>query len=650
MMITRCYSCMNTFDSQYQICPHCGYNMQSGPVEPYHLTPGTIIQGRYIIGKVIGFGGFGTVYKTWDNVLNIAVAVKEYYPAGIAQRVPGTAEVIIQEENKEEYRKGIDKFIQEAVILSKFQENENIVNALSYFEFNNTAYIIMEYLEGCSLSDFLEKRGGSLDPQASVAVLLATIRALKAIHKEKIIHRDISPSNIYICKNGQIKLIDFGAARSTDDPIATMEEVELKPGYAPPEQYRNNIPQGTWTDIYSLGATIYRTLTGEIPMESVARQLNDTMKKPSAFNKKIPTYLDKVILRAMSLEPELRFKNVSEFETAIQKKRKVRTPEKEIKRRKQRRVRIIFAIVAILLIVGAYSYIRYRVEKLKEVLPETTLQVWMTAEDENEQILKKNQMELCCEEFYAEYPQISIQYTFFTPEEYADAINEAALLGETPELFEAGNLTHYEIFYAAREPSEVLDMVNLSDYYILSEKKEDILESKKLPVGLTVAIPVCNPRKMNEYKNAMDNSAYLFERGRTPVALLSLPEYYSAKTELIDSYRLLKKTYVDYSYEWCLGQSLNIGNKACADRLLYYLLGEQAQEQLVSVEKPIYLPIKKNILNKFITINPELDYIVNDLNSDTAQITEKNNISSIYDKEMKDKYQEIKKEVKSTKK
>ena len=642
-MVMHCFSCMKQFDSKYRVCPYCGYNMDSGPAEPYHLNPGTIIQGRYIIGKAIGFGGFGTVYRTWDNVLNISVAIKEYYPAGIAQRVPGTAEVLVSEANKEEYKRGIEKFIQEAVNTSKFQKNENIVDVLTYFELNNTAYIVMEYLDGYTLAGYMEKHGGSLDTESSVAVLIAAIRALKVVHKERIVHRDLSPSNIFICRDGRIKLIDFGAARSLDDSAASMEEVELKPGFAPPEQYRDNEAQGVWTDVYALGATVYKALTGQTPVESVERQLNDSLKKPSSLKKGIPPYLDKILLRAMSLEPEVRFSSMDEFEQAVLQKRHVRTPEKEIRRRKRRRVHLIIAVTILILCVGIYALARYQIEKLNEVLPETTISVWMVANTEEEKEAKQTEFESYCEEFRNDFPQVSIEYVFYDYGQYEDAVNEAAVTGKTPDLFEAGQLTDYELFFAARKPSDLLEMLNKNEYYVYDTQSDRIKESRKIPIGLGAAIPAYNSSVMGASYNAMENTPQLFCKGVAPLAVLDITEYYEARDTMSGSYTILEDPYLDYSYEWCLGQTYNIQNQACANRLLYYLLGEKAQELIGRNTREGYIPIRKNKFDEYMGNNPELKYLQTGLSEGNITFAEKNNKTEIYNNNYRYEFGTLKK-------
>ena len=605
-MITRCYSCMERFDSKYRVCPHCGQVVSETPQEPYQLAPGTILQGRYIIGNVLDYGGFGTVYKAWDNVLQIVVAIKEFYPAGIVQRVPGTMNLIILEGHKDEYAKGLERFLSEAVITTKFVENENIVDVLTYFELNNTAYIIMEFLEGCSLSAYLEKYG-KMESDIAVNVLLSVINALKDVHKAGILHRDISPSNIFLGKDGIVKLIDFGAARAIED-VKDDIDIELKPGYAPPEQYQSNRVQGPWSDIYALGATLYKTITGEIPEESINRTETDTLIRPRTIDNTIPKYLDKTLMRSMAVPTELRFKSVEEFEKAIQNKRRVKTPEKELRKRKRRRVTGVVLLVLIILGISGYAYARYRIEKMNEVLPATTLEICMVADTFAERGYKKQKFEDLCSEFKQDNPQVQFEYVFYPSDTYKDEISKAAILGDTPDLFEACDLPYDIQMIAAHSPTELYELIDESEYYVLEENKDYILEYRRVPIGLNTRIEVLNNELIKTFNAPMNNNPVLFINGKTPVALLTIDEYYTAREKLSGRYSLVENAFVDYSYEYCIGFDSNIGNRTCVVRLLYYLLGDTAQEKLYTTYKD-NLPIKKNVFDEFVKTNLEITYI-----------------------------------------
>lgn len=631
---------MKQFIPEYEVCPHCGYIISSQPQEPYHLTPGIVLQGRYIIGCVIDYGGFGTVYKAWDSTLEIEVAIKEYYPAGVVQRVPGKSNVIVLEGHEKEYKKGIERFLAEAKNTSKFAKNENIVNIQTFFELNNTAYIIMEYLEGCSLSKYLEDNDNKMDSEIAVNVLLSVISALKEVHKSKILHRDISPSNIFLCKNGTVKLIDFGAAKfdEKDDDLAF--DIELKPGYAPPEQYQSDSSvQGVWTDIYALGATLYKAVTGVIPDESVNRIIEDNLKKPKEIEPSVPNYLDKTLMKAMALSPELRFKNVEQFEKAIQNKRHVRTVEKELKKRKRRRRVGILVLVILVLSVGGYSLYRFQMERMKEVLPKTTLDIWMIADNTEEQEAKRELFENMSEEFRNEYPQVTFEFSFFNENEYNQIMEEVAFTGESPDLFEAGNLSDYCIRWAASSPKELYELINATDYFYYDTNKDEIIDKRKIPLGYNTQIQLVNKELMGKYRNSISNEKELFLEGYYPTASLSIIDYASARQQLAGVYKVIPNAHIEYANVWCIGTGCNVAEKTCAVRLMYYLLGDSAQE-VMCVDNQKYLSINKKILAEYTSTNQELNYLYESLEKN-YNVEKKCNFEKYYTDDIVKKYDRL---------
>ena len=208
----RCLQCMKEYHSDYEMCPFCGYVQNTEPKELYFLRPGTVIADRYVVGVSIGSGGFGITYKAWDRTLSKIVAIKEYYPAGLVNRVPGEKKMIIYSGSRErECANGKVRFLDEARNMAKFNTHPNIINVYDFFEENNTAYIIMEFLDGENYKEYIKKQGGRVSVDKALEVTRAVLEALSEVHKSGILHRDISPDNIFICRDGRIKLIDFGA-------------------------------------------------------------------------------------------------------------------------------------------------------------------------------------------------------------------------------------------------------------------------------------------------------------------------------------------------------------------------------------------------------------------------------------------------------
>lgn len=282
------------------------------------LKPGVILKERYKIEEVIGAGGFGITYRAWDPLLQSYVAIKEYYPPGIATRSADSSKVCVPVgQEQREYHRGRIRFLKEAQDVARFQSEPNIVSIYDYLEENDTAYMVMEYLHGCTLKQYIREHGGRLDTDHILHICLSVLDALAVVHKAGMIHRDISPENIFICEDLTVKLIDFGAAKQVYlDGEQTMSVV-LKPGYAPPEQYAKKDKQGPWTDIYALGATLYFAATGEKPEESFGRVLEDTIKPVCEVNPEIPRAMSQVIMRAMSVKIEDRYQTVEAMREAL---------------------------------------------------------------------------------------------------------------------------------------------------------------------------------------------------------------------------------------------------------------------------------------------------------------------------------------------
>ena len=280
----------------------------------YCLRKGTRLIGRYTIEGVLGQGGFGITYLGMDELHKKKVAIKEFFPQGIVTRnieYEDTVTVTLVGE-KENYDKGKERFLKEAQTMAMFSKDKGIVKALDFFEINNTAYIVMEYLEGVTLKQYL-RENKRIDAEDLVELLVPLIEALDEIHSQGLIHRDISPDNIMVLPDGRIKLMDFGAARDYTEFGEKSLSIVLKPGYAPPEQYQTHGIQGPWTDIYALCATMYKCITGENPPDAIERVMDDSLKKISEFGIVIPPQEEAAIIKGMSVSAKDRYQNIKDF-------------------------------------------------------------------------------------------------------------------------------------------------------------------------------------------------------------------------------------------------------------------------------------------------------------------------------------------------
>lgn len=239
--------------------------------QAYHhaLASGTRIENYEVMG-VLGVGGFGITYKGYDHSLHCDVAIKEYLPNDLALRTSDGNTVAAKSSNDEKsYQYGLKRFLDEARTLAMFRE-PNIVRVTRFLECNGTAYLIMDYEDGQSLSQFIRNRGALSEDQIR-AIFIPILNSLRTVHAKDYLHRDIKPANIYLRKAGSPVLLDFGAARNALGGQTRTITGMVTPGYAPFEQYHTRVRQGPWTDLYAIGATIYRCITGSTPIDSTER-------------------------------------------------------------------------------------------------------------------------------------------------------------------------------------------------------------------------------------------------------------------------------------------------------------------------------------------------------------------------------------------
>jgi serine/threonine protein kinase/tetratricopeptide (TPR) repeat protein len=278
------------------------------------LRPRTELHGQYLIGKVLGHGGFGVTYLGWDLNLARKIAIKEYLPSGVAVRTGANSEVIpFSGDSRKDFEYGLERYLDEARTVARFQTHPSVVSVLNFFRANGTAYLVMEYLDGTTFERYLDSHGGKTTVDTILTIMVPVLEALGSVHQQGILHRDISPDNIYITRKWQIKVLDFGAARYALGQKSRNLSVILKEGYAPVEQYHSKGNQGPWTDVYACGATIYRALTGKIPPASLDRMQGDDLRPLSEMGVEIAPQQERAILKALAVQPDARFHSMQEF-------------------------------------------------------------------------------------------------------------------------------------------------------------------------------------------------------------------------------------------------------------------------------------------------------------------------------------------------
>jgi len=614
---------MKEYDDQEAGCPECGFVRGTPPKEIYHLYPEVVLAERYVIGTVVAYGGFGILYRAWDKKLQVMVAVKEYFPSSYVNRNPGEREIFIYTSKKQgEFQEGLEGFLSEARNTAKFSSYPNIVNVYDYFRENGTAYMVMEYMEGKTLKQYTKEKGGKLEWQEAVRILTSICDDLQVVHKSGILHRDISPDNIMLCDDGSIKLFDFGAARFSDMERDVTRTIILKIGFAPPEQYRAKSRQGPWTDVYALGATLYRTITGILPDESVNRQeallkeKKDTLVSAKEYVPDIPEYLNIAIGKAMAVQQELRFKNVLQFKDALLNKKQYVEIEKELELRRKRRKTGIAVLAAALMAGIAGCFIYYQNLRVESTLSGAEVAVWASVPDTEEIGSRQNMLEDMLAEFCSDYPDVNIEVTCIPEGEYAEKLKQASDDGHFPTLYENPDGVGCE----GHEDGlgDVLEMVQKEDYYCLDPEGTEE-EVRRLPLGMDVPVVYVNtllqqenrqPEKTNDADKFFAGESLLFVSGTDSYELVQeqLPGIYSVKALDTDGLK------VRFEELWSVDRFADELDRKAAKRILYYFLGETAQD-ILHVQNDGGLPLNRNELEAYLEINQEFSFVKNQLDS-----------------------------------
>ena len=286
----------------------------------YYLPLNTMLQKRYRIHAVLGEGGFGITYSGWDVTLNIPVAIKEYYPSGLVTRnatLGKTTQVVPVSPAKygTQFRDGIDRVLDEARRMAKFRNTQGIVGVYDYFEANSTAYIVMEYIDGCTLDVYY--KNNRMDNITLFKMIVPVMDEIQLLHNQLIIHRDKITDNIMVDHDGNFKLLDFGAARGYTEESLTTVSVILKKSYAPEEQFRSKGIQGPWTDVYALGAAIYELITGQTPPMSIDRLVEDEIIDIRESAPSLTKGQSEAIMTALAVRGKDRWQSVDEFKNAL---------------------------------------------------------------------------------------------------------------------------------------------------------------------------------------------------------------------------------------------------------------------------------------------------------------------------------------------
>ena len=316
MELNKCLGCMEDFRGYP--CPKCGFDIGQVKKNAFSLPPQTILCGKYLVGKVLGQGGFGITYIGWDIALERKVAIKEYYPSGQVSRLPGTRGLVWSESEQARLAQqdGMEMFLKEARKMAKVEDIPGVVKVRELFRENETAYIVMDFVEGETLKARL-KRTGPMPWAQAKAIFRPAIQAMEKVHQAGLIHRDLSPDNIMLTPNGQVKILDLGAAKDLNVNSGASSMQVAKSGFSPFEQYTQRGGSGPWTDVYAMAATIYFTLTGKLPPAAMDRVEEDTISWNLPGLDALPASALSALQKALAVTAKKRTQSMEELEKGL---------------------------------------------------------------------------------------------------------------------------------------------------------------------------------------------------------------------------------------------------------------------------------------------------------------------------------------------
>ena len=311
--VKLCMGCMNELDENGQ-CPYCSYSDNIPHLQAY-LAPRTVLDNRYIVGKMLSYNGEGASYICYDMVAKCKRVIREYMPDTLCERDSETQKIIVNPDCLAKYKTFMSEFADVNKVLSRMRNLNHIVTAVDMFSENNTTYVVLEYAEGVSLKKFLQSNKGFLTWEQVKKLFVPLFTTLSIIHNAGIIHRGISPENIIVAPDGELKLTGFciSSIRTSNTGLIP----EFYSGYTAPEQYSSLEWQGTWTDVYAVAAVLYRILTGCMPLDAKTRVNNDTMAEANRINPHIPAHISRVLAKAMAVRGSDRIQTITELVAAL---------------------------------------------------------------------------------------------------------------------------------------------------------------------------------------------------------------------------------------------------------------------------------------------------------------------------------------------
>lgn len=300
MQVNRCFNCMAELHHT-AVCPLCGYDMAAGQKLPYALAPGTVLHGKYLMGRVLGQGGFGITYVGFDLALEIKVAIKECYISHQCLRNTATSTEVLwvsRDKGAEDYR---NVFLREARKMAKIRDIPYLTRVLDIFHENETAYIVMDFVEGETLAARIQRQNAPLAWEQALPIFQKVLHAMELVHQRGMIHRDLSPDNLMLEPDGNVRILDLGAAKDLNQGTGASSMVVAKNGFTPLEQYGQRGSSDARSDVYALAATMFFSLTKTLPSSPIDRLQEDRLELSLLREQGVPEYAVEAIVSGLAL-------------------------------------------------------------------------------------------------------------------------------------------------------------------------------------------------------------------------------------------------------------------------------------------------------------------------------------------------------------
>lgn len=558
-------------------------------MELYAVEKSTILNNRYEVLSLIGTGGFSIIYKAYDHELNSTVAIKEYFPNNIAERIPYSRNVHTRNnETTKQFQLGLKSFKEEAYRMAELNGLHNTVNVLGIFDENNTSYIVMELLEGTSLLAYLKTLPNNRFEDADDAkqIIYSVAEALQYAHSKNILHRDVSPDNIFLCNDGRVKLIDFGAAREITESGEL--SVIVKPGCTPPEQYQKHGKQGTWTDLYALGATFYRMLTGVYPEAAPDREEHENCPLPSEINSHVPEYIDTLILRCLAYDYTLRIAKASEIMDVLHRETVIPLPE-TIHAKKQLIKTVSSGMLAVCLIL--FVVISLIILKKSETLYTISINECDIRIEVPENFSSKTGLEAVKADFQSMYSQIGIEFVIDKMDTedvdvfvYKGNVATCSSLEDIQKVNDSANTYYVTIAYDS-------DLI----YWNVEKAFHNSIDMSKIHY----ANDILPEYYTDNYEIFLkDDNSFCAYRGNINL-------YRNVQHELPGMYKIYPTGTAPAPVRFSVASELEKNQKNAAMRFLLYLMSERAQEILFLNHEGL-IPAEKNQYEHFFEVYSEL--------------------------------------------